>query len=172
MAAAVPVAVANPVAMTPMQVAVADAAAMARMVMAVMPMAVAAMMPMTVAAMHLYQQVAFGRCGFVNGRLRRDGCRGGRSKQRCHSYDGCCQGHLRQHGFYLILAWRRPASLIRGRLCMLTLNLTATAGSSGIHGRASGKGGASRHSQEFFAVLANTVLRLDTPREQPHLNKP
>ena len=158
MAAAVPVAVADPVAMTPMQVAVADQAAMP------------VVMPMAVAAMHLYQQVAIGHCGFGNGGLRRDGRRGGRSKQRGHSYNGCCQGHL--HGFYLILAWRRPASLIRGRLCMPTLNLTATAGSSGIHGRASAKGGASRHSQEFFAVLANTVLRLDTPREHPHLNKP
>jgi len=78
-------AVANPVTMTPMQVAVADHAAMT------------VVMPMAMAAMHLYEQVALGHCGFGNGGLRRDGCGGGRSKQRCHSYDGCCQGHLRQH---------------------------------------------------------------------------
>ena len=94
MAAAVPVAVANPVTMTPMQVAVAHAAAMA--VVMVMPMAV---MPVTAPVIHLYQQVALGRCGFGNGGLRCDGRRGGRSKQRGHSYDGCGQGHLRQHVF-------------------------------------------------------------------------
>ena len=66
--------------------------------MVVMPMA---MMPMAVAVIHLYQQVALGRCGFGNGGLRRDGRCRGRSKQRCHSYDGCGQGHLRQHSFPL-----------------------------------------------------------------------
>jgi len=86
-AAPVPMAVADPVAMTPMRMAVADEAAMA------------VMMPITVAAMHLNEQVAFGS-GFRNGGLRCDGRRGDRSEQGSHSNDGCCQGHLRQHGFH------------------------------------------------------------------------
>lgn len=86
-AAPVPMTVADPVAMTPVQMAVAHQAAMA------------AVMPMAVAAMHLNQQVAFG-CGFRNGGLRCDGRRGDRSEQGSHSNNGCCQGHLRQHGFY------------------------------------------------------------------------
>jgi hypothetical protein len=87
MAAPVPMTVANPVAMTPVQMAVADQAAMA------------VMMPMAVAAMHLHEQVAFAS-GFRNGRLRCYGRRGNRSEQGSHSNKGRCQGHLRQHGFY------------------------------------------------------------------------
>jgi hypothetical protein len=115
--------VANPVTVAPMQMAVADQAAMA------------VMMPMAVAAMHLNQQVAVGSC-FRNGRLRCDGRRGNRSEQGSHPNSGRCQGHLRQHDFPL-LGLGRPASSIRAYLCMSTLNLAATGGSSGIHPTAS-----------------------------------
>lgn len=87
MAAPVPMTVANPVAMTPVQMAVTDHAAMA------------VMMPMAVAAMHLNEQAAF-TSGFRNGRLRCYGRRGNRSEQGSHPHNGRCQGHLRQHGFY------------------------------------------------------------------------
>jgi hypothetical protein len=97
-----PVAVANAMTMPPVQMAVAHQSAMA----VVMPMAVAAMID-------LHQQVALGCCRFGKGGLRRDGGRRGRSKQRCRSYDGCCQGHLHQHGFNLILALASSGSLIR-----------------------------------------------------------
>lgn len=118
-AAPVPMAVADPVAMTPVQMAVAHQAAMP------------AVMPMAVAAMHLNQQVAFG-CGFRNGGLRCDGRRGDRSEQGSHSNNGCCQGHLRQHGFFSPRFGSSGAS-IRAHLCMSSLNSTATVGSSGIH---------------------------------------
>jgi hypothetical protein len=163
-AAAVPVTVANAVPMPPVQVAVANQAAMA----VVMPMAVAAVV-------HLRQQAAFGHCGFGNGGLRRDGCRGGRTKQRGHSNDGCCQGHLRQHGYTFPclassgvpdpqpIVHPDPELNCNGRFIR--------------HSRPHPQRAAvSWRSQEFSAEPADSravaVLCLDTPREHPHLNKP
>ena len=93
-------AVANPVTMAPMQVAVADQAAMA------------VVMPMAMAVMHLYEQVALGHCGFGNGGLRRDGCRGGRSEQGAIPTTAAAKV-IFVSMILLSLGWRSSGVLIR-----------------------------------------------------------
>jgi len=167
MTAPVPMAVANPVAMTPMQMAVADQAAMA------------VMMPMAVAAMHLNQQVAFGG-GFRNGRLRCYGRRRDRSEQGSHPNDGRCQGHLRQHGFY------SPRFGSSGVLDPRSfVHVHPELGCNGWFIRYSPQQPPARQKAGgAYALLTGIssgpnevspgcgVFRLDTPTEQQHLNKP
>jgi len=161
-AAAMPVAVANAMTMPPVQVAVAHQAAMP------------VVMPMAVAAMHLHQQIAFGHCGFGNGGLRRDGCRVGRSEQRGHSDDGRRQCHLRQHGYtFPCLA----SSGVPDPQPIVHADPELSCNGQFIrHSRPRPQKAVSRHSQEFWPTLRTpgrvAVLRLDTPREHSHLNKP
>lgn len=80
---------------------------------------------------------------------------------------------------FILLAWGRPAFSIHAHLCMSTLNLAATDGSSGIHPATT-----CRQSGNAYALLTGIsadptkwrqgcgVFLLDTPCEQQHLNKP
>lgn len=88
---------------------------------------------------------------------------------------------------FILLALGRPAFSIHAHLCMSTLNLAATDGSSGIHPATT-----CRQSGNAYALLTGIsadptkcisagptkwhqgcgVFLLDTPREQQHLNKP
>lgn len=84
-------AVADPMAVPPMQVSVTHHSAMA------------VVTPVAVSAMHLHEQIAL-RCSLGNERLRRGrrcGCGG---DQRRHPYDGSCQSHFREHGSSTLLA--------------------------------------------------------------------